>query len=105
MTNAQIAAMLASLQTQMAAIAAATLPPAPVIQSAAARDWRPNFKTVVGNLQVVDIFNNRDDAFAARASLAELDDQHVYRVLQECRDDTGVTCSVVVVRPRETAEA
>ena len=105
MTNVQIAAMLASLQQQMAAIAAATLPPPPVVQSQAARDWLPGFKTVVGNLSIVDIFNNRDDAFAARASLAAADDSSVYRVLPECRDDSGIACSVVTWRSREAVAA
>lgn len=107
MTNVQIAAMLASLQQQMAAIAAATLPPPPVVRSQAARDWLPAFKTVVGNLAIVDIFNNRDDAFAARADLAAKDVAHeyVYRVMPECRDDSGIACSVVVVRAREAVAA
>ena len=105
MTNVQIAAMLASLQQQMAAIAAATLPPPPVVQSQAARDWLPNIKVVVGDLDVVDVFNNRDDAFAARASLAKLDASSIYRVLPECRDDSGVACSVVVVRARDCVAA
>ena len=105
MTNAQIATMLASLQSQMAAIAAATLPPPPVIQSAAARAWLPNIKTVVGDLLVVDVFNSRDDAFAARINLSVNDPAGIYRVLQECRDDSGVACSVVTVRARETATA
>lgn len=106
MTNVQIAAMLASLQQQMAAIAAATLPPPPpVVQSQAARDWLPNIAVVVGDLDVVDVFNNRDDAFAARASLAKLDASSIYRVLPECRDDSGVACSVVVVRAREAVAA
>ena len=105
MTNAQIATMLAALTAQMSQIAAATLPPAPVVQSAAARAWLPNIKVVVGDLLVVDVYNDRDDAFNARASLAENDPAGVYRVLQECRDDSGIACSVVVVRPREAVEA
>jgi hypothetical protein len=105
MTNKEIAAMLASLQQQMAAIAAATLPPPPVVQSQAARDWLPNIAVVVGDLNVVDVFNNRDDAFAARASLAKLDASNIYRVLPECRDDSGVACSVVVARAREAVAA
>ena len=105
MTNVQIATMLASLQTQMAAIAAATVPPPPVIQSAAARAWLPNIKVVVGDLLVVDVYNDRDAAFAARANLAENDPAGIYRVLPECRDDSGVACSVVVVRAREAVAA
>ena len=105
MPNVQIAAMLASLQQQMAAIAAATLPPPPVVQSEQARTWLPNIAVVVGDLDVVDVFNNRDDAFAARASLAKLDASSIYRVLPECRDDSGVACSVVVVRAREAVAA
>ena len=100
MTNAQIAAMLASLTAQMGAIAAATLPPPPVTQSAQARAWLPSISVVVGDLSIVDIFNDRDAAFDARAHLAAQDASSIYRVLPECRDDSGVACSVVVARAR-----
>lgn len=103
MTNIQIAEMLAALTTSIAALTAAQpVVAAPVAQSQAARDWLPGFKTVVGKLAIVDIFNNRDDAFAARADLAAQDVAHeyVYRVLPECRDDSGIACSVVVVRSK-----
>ena len=105
MTNAELATLIAALTAQMTTIAAAVLPPPPVVQSEQARNWLPNIRVVVGTLRVVDIFNNRDDAFAMRASLAEMDDAHVYRVLQECRDDSGVACSAVVARPRDAAIA
>lgn len=109
MTNVQIAAMLASLQSQMAAIAAATVPPAPVAQTAAARAWLPNINVILDSVKntstVVDIFNNRDDAFNARAFHAANDRDSVYRVMPECRDDSGVACSVVVVRAREAVAA
>ena len=104
MTNIQIAELFASLQAQITQIAGAVVPPPPVVQSAAARAWLPNINVILDPVlktsTVVDIFNNRDDAFAARADLAAQDPSSVYRVMPECRDDSGVACSVVVVRAR-----
>ncbi len=109
MTNTQVAALIASLQAQITQIAGAVVPPAPVPQSQAARDWRPNINVVLAPVAktstVVDLFNNRDDAFDARAVLAAQDPSRIYRVMPECRDDSGVACSVVVVRNREAVAA
>lgn len=109
MTNTQLAALIASLQAQITQIAGAVVPPPPVVQTAAARAWLPNINVVLAPVEktstVVDIFNNRDDAFDARARLAAQDIHSVYRVMPECRDDSGVACSVVVVRAREAVAA
>lgn len=105
MTNVQIAQMLQALTAQMAQIAAQTAPPAPVVQTAAAKAWLPNIKVVIGDLLVHEIYNNRDDAFAARARLAANDAGGIYRVLPECRDDSGISCSVVTYRARDCVAA